>query len=242
MKGFDLLYDPLSEEELLELDAFLISESASDNAMTLDGLDGFLTALVIGPVMVMPDDWIPLVLGTEKRDDPLFISSDPAQGIMQLLKRYMNSLAVTFRDDPEGFNPVFDYCTYACKEDEDAAVNAWALAFVFGIELCYDAWKPIFDFVDDPDDEVSLILAPILLLAGQDADEHELSESERSQLKEMVAESVSNIYSFWSPYRLAQQQPLSKRKKSRIIPINHNAPCPCGSGKSYKNCCENPDC
>ncbi len=241
MNGFDPPSNPLSEQELLELDAFLGSKRSPDNAMTLDGVDGFLTALVIGPVTLMPSEWMPFVLGTEKGDDPLFASAEQAQAIMQLLMRYMNTLVVTFRDDPEGFVPVFDYSTYACKEDEDSAVNAWALAFVFGIELCYDAWKPIFDLVDDPDDEASMILAPILLLAGQDAEEHELSDSERSQLQDLVAESVNDIHSFWLPYRITKQQPLSSRKKSRIIPINHNYPCPCGSGKSYKNCCENPD-
>lgn len=235
MNGFD----PLSEQELIELDDFLSSQSAPDNAMTLDGLDGFLTALVIGPVTVMPSEWLPFVLGTEKGDEPLFASPEQAEALMQLLMRYFNSLVVTFRDDPEGYAPVFDYCTYACEEDEDAAVNAWALAFVFGIEHCYDAWKPIFDLVDDSDDEASMILAPILLLAGQDADEHELSGIERSQLQSLVAESVSYIYNFWLPYRGTTQQPLPVSKKSRIIPIDHNSTCPCGSGKSYKNCCEN---
>ena len=39
---------PLSDDELEELDRFLLSENTSDETMLLDMLDGYLTAIVIG--------------------------------------------------------------------------------------------------------------------------------------------------------------------------------------------------
>ena len=47
---------PLSDEELEELDQFLMSEAVSDEAMVLDTLDGYLTAIVIGPATIPPAD------------------------------------------------------------------------------------------------------------------------------------------------------------------------------------------
>ena len=46
------LSTPLSDEELEELDQFLMSDAVSDEAMLLDTLDGYLTAIVIGPATI----------------------------------------------------------------------------------------------------------------------------------------------------------------------------------------------
>jgi hypothetical protein len=45
---------PLTQQELDELDGFLMREVAGDEAMTLDILDGYLHAIAIGPVTLIP--------------------------------------------------------------------------------------------------------------------------------------------------------------------------------------------
>jgi uncharacterized protein len=238
MTGLETPYDPLSEEELLELEEFLMSEATSATTMTLDALNGFLTALVIGPVTVMPGEWIPYVLDTSENEAPVFASHEQVQRIMLLLMRYMNSLVYIFQEDPDEFLPLFDLCSYSCKEDEDAAVTAWSQAFMFGMELHYDEWTPIFEVMDEDGEEAAVLLGPIFLLAGHEHESHQLTPTEREQLKAMVAESVSDIYRFWLPYRsAAPENQESVSKKSRIITLDHNDPCPCGSGKRYQNCC-----
>ena len=42
---------PLSDDELQELDNFMLYEVACDESMTLDTLDGYLYAIAIGPVV-----------------------------------------------------------------------------------------------------------------------------------------------------------------------------------------------
>ena len=52
---------PLTEEELASLDDQLTNLPA-DGSMTLDGMDGFLTALLVGPPLfdkVASSDWLP---------------------------------------------------------------------------------------------------------------------------------------------------------------------------------------
>ena len=48
------LEQPLSEKEFDELDQFLLSDRCSDDAMTMDTLHGYLTAIAIGPESIMP--------------------------------------------------------------------------------------------------------------------------------------------------------------------------------------------
>lgn len=50
---------PLSDEETEELDQFLLSPARSEESMTLDMLDGYLTAIVIGPTTLLPSQWLP---------------------------------------------------------------------------------------------------------------------------------------------------------------------------------------
>ena len=59
---FNTMIGPLSEEELHELDQFLLYLDAEES-MTLDMLDGFLHAIAIGPETVMPSQWLPKVWG-----------------------------------------------------------------------------------------------------------------------------------------------------------------------------------
>ncbi len=67
---------PLSNEEIGELDAFLMSDATPDDCMDIVTLDGFLTALAIGPKLVPPSVWLPLVWGCE--EEPAFESSAQA--------------------------------------------------------------------------------------------------------------------------------------------------------------------
>ena len=64
------LTTPLSDEELEELDQFLLSEAVSDEAMLLDTLDGYLTAIVIGPATILPSQWLPGIWGAGEDDAP----------------------------------------------------------------------------------------------------------------------------------------------------------------------------
>lgn len=49
----------LSDRDLEHLDDFLTSDNVSDFSMDAATLEGWLTALAIGPRMVMSSDWLP---------------------------------------------------------------------------------------------------------------------------------------------------------------------------------------
>lgn len=54
---------PLSEEELDELDAFLMEDRGDDDGMMLDAMDGYLHAVAIGPTTLTPSQWLPGIWG-----------------------------------------------------------------------------------------------------------------------------------------------------------------------------------
>ncbi|NTW56328.1 MAG: UPF0149 family protein [Chlorobiaceae bacterium] len=205
MRGFDSNNDPLSEQELLELEELLVSNELPSGSMNLDALDGFLTALVVGPVAIAPEEWIPVVFGSE----PDGISSEGSaektmQRIAALALRYRNTIAVIFRQDPETFRPLFELSTYACDEDAECAVQEWAHAFMIGIEMRYEDWVPLIEMAEMTDEEgeqTAMLLGPLLLLSGRDPRSESLSGDQREQLGKMVAESISDIYRFWLPFR-----------------------------------------
>lgn len=53
-----LTHSPLTEDELQELEDFLLSEDMPENIMDIAGLDGFLTAIVCSPTVIMPSEWL----------------------------------------------------------------------------------------------------------------------------------------------------------------------------------------
>jgi uncharacterized protein len=63
---------PLTQEELADLDE-LFAHLPSDGAMTLDGMDGYLTALLVGPVplsAMKTGDWLPAIWGGDQEPAP----------------------------------------------------------------------------------------------------------------------------------------------------------------------------
>ncbi len=192
MNPSDELMQPVSAEELVELEDFLLSENTSENAMTLDMVDGYLTALAIGPATRLPDDWMPYIWGLEEDRDPEFASDEEARRLTMIILRYMNSIAGVLVDNPDDYLPLYERCSFSSQEDEAIAIESWAYAFAMGIELNREEWKPLFD-----DDEASGLLLPIFIL-GKIGDEwDELAQEELDEWRDAVPEAVAGIYEFW---------------------------------------------
>ena len=60
--------EPLSDDELGKLDDLLLSDDLSEECMLAVTVEGFLTAIAIGPVTVTPAQWLPRVFGGDPED------------------------------------------------------------------------------------------------------------------------------------------------------------------------------
>ena len=55
------LVAPLSDQEIDELEAFLESDATPHACMDISALDGFLTALALGPSVPLPSRWMTII-------------------------------------------------------------------------------------------------------------------------------------------------------------------------------------
>ncbi len=231
------LTTPLSDEELEELDQFLLSEAVSDEAMLLDTLDGYLTAIVIGPATILPSQWLPDIWGAGEDDAPEYESMEQAQRILELVMRHMNGIIWTLQYDADAFDPLLDSMVYPGDQREYVEGEMWAHGFMQGIELCRQDWQPLFD-----DPSAMEALRPIRLLGADELTETEEAltrwPAQREEFTEQLAGSVAAIYRFWLPRRQVQHASLVASTFRREGPKpGRNDPCPCGSGKKFKKCC-----
>lgn len=223
---------PLSDEELEELDQFLLYGVDNDEAMTLDTLDGYLHAIAIGPQTIMPSKWLPKVWGENSAMMPPMENIDQLNHIMGLVMRHYNSIIHGFEHKPPLVAPYWDTYEYDIGEFEEA--DGWAYGFTEGVTLNRAAWKPLFDSPLGQE-----WYRPIGLLGEESfsADQDELTKTpeQREQLAQQIEDSLANIHAFWLPLREAiHERETAQRLRTKV---GRNEPCPCGSGKKFKKCC-----
>jgi uncharacterized protein len=214
--------EALSAEELDQLDKFLIS--IGPTAMDIEELDGFLSALVVGPELVMFSEYWPEVIGDEGFE---FKTQKEAEEILGLITRHWNTISSTL-DAAEIYEPIL-------IQDEEgfASGQGWAAGFMVGVEMRFDAWE---SFVND--DETGDLVLPMLLLVHEDDPDPELrtetlTPAERDEVHNSLAASLPQIYKFFQ----AKRQPVIEPFKRTEPKVGRNDPCSCGSGKKFKNCC-----
>jgi uncharacterized protein len=141
---------PLSEEELAALDAALEGLPA-DGAMTLDGLDGYLTALLVGPPLLdarASADWLPAVWGgdPEAGQPAPFASNQKKKRTTVLVLRHLRSILASLERDAAAWEPVFSVAQAAGAAAEELAdAGDWCRGFLAATDLDLAAWAPLFD-------------------------------------------------------------------------------------------------
>src|SRR3569833_45870 len=158
---------PLSDKEFNELDAFLLSDRCGDDAMTMDSLHGFSTALAVGPEVVPLAEWLPRVWGESPEQAPTFKSDKEFQRITGLIARFMNEIAITLEVAPKEFEPLF--CEHEWQGRSVLDAEAWAWGFWEGMQLRAAAWEPIWQ------SEVALLMRPIYLLGAEEIEVEEVA-------------------------------------------------------------------
>lgn len=231
------LMAPLSENELVELDVFLLSDAVSDETMLLDRLDGYLTAIIVGPTNLNLSQWYSGIWGSREEVSPDFETMEEAQRIMQMIMRHYNGIIESLEYDADTHESIFNAVSPGDKSREFIDAELWAVGFMEGLALCRADWQPLFD-----DPRGLERLTPIRLLGGDDLSENELAQVEnpaqREELASHIQASVASIYRFWLPHRQAIYELQQARTVTREHPkVGRNDPCPCGSGKKFKKCC-----
>jgi uncharacterized protein len=211
------------DSDLEALDQFLMSDQAPDDCMMLSDLDGFLTGLAVGPELIAPSEWLPLVWGGD--EEPVFDSAAEAQSVLGAIMRRYNEILGQIAD---GYiEPIF----IETIAGEVIAAD-WAEGFMQAIALRAAAWEKLLTSEDH-----GHALIPILALCGDDEGEplldlpQEVAGQLFAEADELIPACALEIAEFW---RAARSTP---RARSTAPKTGRNDPCPCGSGKKFKKCC-----
>jgi len=156
---------PLTEDELATFDD-LLTNLPSDGAMTLDGMDGYLTALLVSPVplsSVRPSDWLPAIWGGDQEPAPApFRSNQQRKRSAVLVLRHLRSIDAALTEAPAAWEPVFSVAEVPGSQGEELAdATDWCLGFLAATDLAPDAWAAL-----QADPEIGPGLATIAMLGG----------------------------------------------------------------------------
>jgi uncharacterized protein len=221
---------PLTDAELDHLSEIL-GRLGNKRAMNLEQLDGFLSALICGPELVPPSKYLPKIWG----DQTVFEDTSSAQEFFSLIMRHWNAIADTLNSG--------DVYLPLLLEDESGIAhgNDWANGFLRGMEFGREDWTLL---LEDEDHGGSLVA--IFALANENNPDLEMrtykdpiSADLRETLIAGAAAGTTQIYRHFKAQRFLANDPLGNMPDFfRTMPkIGRNDPCPCGSGKKFKQCC-----
>lgn len=234
----------MSPDELARLTELLDRYAHSEDGLTLEALDGFLSAVIVGPgAMIMPSEYLPEIWAGE----PDFASEDDAREAMMLIMRLNNHIAQRLTRDPDSDEPA-DHPLVLVPADEngepleelpaDFPLGAvWASGFLRAAGLRLDDWQHWLgqhpELAADFDAIMNLSLVDAEQLAALDIDEEPFSLAERQE----IVDDLSAILAGMNTQRLHDRRPQPARRASSA---GRNDTCPCGSGRKYKRCCGDP--
>jgi len=242
---------PFSEADFDALGALLAADWAPETTMNLEQLDGFLAGVICAPRVVMPSTYVPAIFGDEQ---PEFPDMETARRFYELLMRRHNEIAralnapVERLDDPRAYDPLlidWDQNADAVRELAESGEiprlplygELWARGFMDAVHLSREDWAAVP--ADDEqgaqlvEESLTAILALVPDEEAEDVDEAE-SIDERDQL---VADALIAAYDLRDYWRELQfEQIRVKEPIRRDAKIGRNDPCPCGSGRKFKQC------
>jgi uncharacterized protein len=249
---------PFTAEKITELSALLGKIARWDGTalpVLVDEMDGFLTAAIAGPRMVLPSALMPLMLRTE---DWSAWSGDEFERFMELLAFRSNNIAWALRQDnvdidslaePAALQPVLlDYDDVADDMLDDAQKSAsgeqddnpdqlflpgalWAHGFLRGVDAFIEDWRLSDASISST---VDLMLQPFIALAIPRKHWPSDLAMDSEDRNDWIAAAIWSVYDISDFYRF--EAPLKTAPVRKTPAPRRNDPCPCGSGRKFKLC------
>lgn len=123
---------PLSEDDLEWLDDILLKYGNDASVLDVSELDGMTTALLSGPDVIMPSQWMPMIWGG-KEHLPEWASEQEFTRFTELTFQHMNDIGERLRHAPEQFDPLFGFNEIEGKEY--LVVEEWCVGYLRGVAL-----------------------------------------------------------------------------------------------------------
>lgn len=202
------------------LSGFLNSAQVPESTMSVEMLDGFMTALIAGPDTVKPSTYLDAIWG-DGSAAPAFDTKAQAQHFFDLMMRRWNAIADgLMRGDP--VTPmIFDY------RDDDIARD-WADGFLLGLDFHESLGR-----TGKEHKRTDRLIDPILALAGPEVYGDRVTTARRWKILDDLPATIRRCAAAWRPNSV----PSLQSEQVRSTKVGRNDPCSCGSGKKFKKCC-----
>ena len=247
---------PMSEDELDQLAEFLEEHAVVHGGMSLEVLDGFFSALVVGPELVMPSEYLPEIRGEAPEWKDLAQAEQMLTAVIRLWNHIVWRVQQPIVEDldaeeqsllmppfglpglPEAANQdeeSDDYDPLADVPDDFPFAAGWANGFLHGMSLRQAQWDAWLEQDEDFLEDIALVLE-LSVVSPEHRQEMGLPAGEALDLEERIetAMAVPDMLQQMYLQRLEDQHPQPIR---RAAEPGRNAPCSCGSGKKFKKCC-----
>ena len=167
-------------------------------ATNLAMLDGFVSAVVAGPVSMDPPEWICPLLGIEV--DAFNHGGTPEFAAISAVAVRHNVIVETLSKAPKTFEPIF-----ARKPNRDIDAGPWCEGFYAAMKLRLSAWAPLRNLADINHGLLLPILfhcvddqgCPMLGPPKQGAD----TDQFRRTAYKYIPAVVENMRQYWMPTR-----------------------------------------
>ena len=233
MRAFDQP-EPLTDAELDRLEEFL-RKCKGGKAMNIEELDGFFSALVVSPEMVLPSEYLPEVFGGKMTDTCELTGLDEANEILGLMMQHWNTIAAALHNEDVYLPILF--------EDENGVClgNNWARGFISGVDMRKESWAELMT-----DEKHAGLMIPVLSFHHEHDENPEMwpgpiGLERREQIIVGMAAGIVGAYRYFRLHRQRAAGGYTSEPRSHTPKIGRNDPCPCGSGKKYKRCCGGGD-
>ena len=198
---------PLSGPIDLEaLEDYLLSNRSPDDSMGLSDLDGFLTGIVVGPEVILPSEWFPVIWGGKEPD---FETEAEMRTVLGTIMGRYNEIITCLNSEPENFEPIF------LEGPEDEVITSdWAAGFLDAVALRPKAWEPLITH-----HRAGIMIMPILLLNGDaefDAGPDSAVDEEEfiAEVPDIIPACVAGIHEFWRNNRTLRKPPSRRGRGS----------------------------
>ena len=228
-------FRPLNEEDINQLDDLLATSSCGDDTFDVSMLDGFLSAVaLLNPPLTEESEWYPYIFNAE--GTPCEV--DEAETVHKLVTQRMQEIRA-FQAQRHFYNPII----FPLEDEEGnavtgaeglAALEPWATGF-------YNALAQYSDRVTVNDAiEAQLCRIHRFLELDESDEDYEQNLAIRRGIEQ--AHPVRNLEEgmvemMQGVIEIAKLNCPNKPISRSTPKVGRNDPCPCGSGKKYKNCC-----
>ena len=198
-----------------------------------EALDGFFAALICCQDSIGPDEFIPVLLNIGPRDDITYFANEKeAKQFFRLLDHQWSQVNHQICEK-EIYLPLVLF-----GKDGKFHANDWANGFLEGAELRSELWSELLE-----DEKKGKLMLPICALAYENHENPKMrpfkepfTDQDRGTLYFTVGHCVMELYRHFSKQQNCYPKTSEAFTRSDRK-IGRNAPCSCGSGKKFKQCC-----